>query len=218
MIDGGDVNHVNNDKSSDLFRPARGVSAPVLLSTFTFISVSLFAWLALDTLSVKHAGRLGLLVGFFGAGLFWFIYLKTWFASVRASFIPVVQTVEKIVQRDIDGDGEVGKPTDNTVIRFDLPKVSDSGSWSEQRITFPAWVDKNQLVKLAAHVVNGGNFSEPQVVRKNKIYTPSEFLKMRELFFDQNLIEWKNYNNQRQGVDWTDEGMDFLERIEEQGI
>jgi len=203
------------DTSSDLLRPERGVSAPVLLSVFTFTSTALFAWLLLDTLGVKESFRFGVLTGFTCAAVFWAVYLKTWFASVRASFIPAIET---IINRDLDGDGEIGNTSGNEVIRFDLPKVSDIGSWSVQRVTFPAWVDKDKLKKLATHTVGGGNFSEPQVVRKNKIYTPSEFLKMREIFIEKKLIEWKDYENEKLGTDWTDTGIDLMERIDEQGI
>lgn len=128
--------------------------------------------------------------------------------------------VEQIIQRDLNGDGVIGAETEQpaaqitprrVVIQLDTVKedghyeVGDTSAW----INLPC--DDEQLYTLAQGLMNGLPFSEKQWTGKGKPFASNEFRALRAEMQKQNLVEYVNDKDPRQGIRLTDAGRAVME-------
>jgi hypothetical protein len=117
-------------------------------------------------------------------------------------------TVEKIFNRDVDGDSFTGEPprqsfemevkTGRTIQRFDMPGRLE------------------QFYTLARGILRGKPFSEHEWTPQRRLYSVPTFRQIRSRLLELRYIEWVNPMLHFQGLRVTDRGHDFMESFVEQ--
>jgi len=117
-------------------------------------------------------------------------------------------TVEKIFNRDVDGDNYTGEPprqsfemevkTGRTIQRFDMPGALE------------------QFYTLARGVLRGKPFSEHEWTPLRRLYSVPTFRQIRSRLLELGYIEWVNPMLHFQGLHITARGRDFMESFVEQ--
>lgn len=129
--------------------------------------------------------------------------------------------VEKIIMHDINGDGVIGEVTEQpaevkprkVVIQIDRVKedghyeVGDQSAW----VNLPC--DDEQLYTLALGLMNDMPFSEKQWTGKGKPFSTNEFRALRDAMKANDLTEYVNDTDPRQGIRLTEAGRAVMKEI-----
>jgi hypothetical protein len=116
-------------------------------------------------------------------------------------------TVEKIIQRDVDSDGNIGQP-DVVELRAEIHDRRQDHHNTIWRVTFPG--DLRRLRRFAAAIEYGSvKFSERDALACG--YT--RFEELRDLFILNGWAEWRDPQAHQQGVTLTPAGESIVEQI-----
>lgn len=125
-------------------------------------------------------------------------------------------TFETVIQRDINGDGVIGRseqvPVEEEaprVIRIQL--VKDDGHLSADTIDLPG--DRESLGTLARGLLNGMPFSESMWTGKGKPFSSKSFRALRDVMKQKGLCEYINESDPRQGIRLTEEGRQVMQHF-----
>ena len=141
----------------------------------------------------------------------WFVFLSI---SDKTLWIR-----EKIINRDLDNDGIVGKPdhVEFTIKRED--RDSEGESWQLGRLPCPGG-DLARLREFCQDITDGNaTFSEKGTRDGSKSgaagygYTPTQWSDLRAKFLDEGWVYWKDPNNHNQGVEFTRAGWRVIQAI-----
>ena len=120
--------------------------------------------------------------------------------------------IETIIGHDLDGDGFIGPPPepqeDYLILkRDDMPNHTAYVPIAENlRLKLPA---------VASRIISGTPFSESAMTGTGRPLTRSEFLTLRDIFFQQQLCRWKDPEHHTLGVEFTGYGRSFLRQYAE---
>ena len=113
--------------------------------------------------------------------------------------------------RDLDGDGEVGRPERQT-LTVELVTRHQGG----QRIqVIDLGIEPERATALAKGIIAGQSFSESAWTGSGGVFSKSEFRALRGEMLERGLIEWRNAAAPAQGVVLTGPGRAVIKRLAE---
>ena len=128
----------------------------------------------------------------------------------------LLRITERIVNRDLDGDGRIGDTpaepkSSKPNVRVDITERHDGG----MRLRFlDVPIAEHKIITLARGVMNGRAFSEREWAGRGRPLSVSEFRELREQLFRANYMRWQD-GGRRQGVEFTAKGRALFRRLAE---
>lgn len=112
--------------------------------------------------------------------------------------------VESITGRDIDQDGEVGRPVVHV-------EVSDLNERQWRFMDLPGTPEA--LQELARGVLAGKTLAEAEWTGTGRPYTRNEFRDLRAQLLERGIVTWRNEKHPAQGVELTRPGRAVFEQL-----
>lgn len=185
------------------------VWVPFLVSGITSVACSIISFCFAITLDARKPVIVALLFGSVG-------FMLPWLALNWYNWTSLLRATERITGRDLDGDGNVGKPQPRTW-RVEVETETDDG-WSQTRLPCPVG-GFNYLRQFAKDVLlNDGNpalgvtFSEDGAKRSGG-YPRELWKKLRDVFLAYEWCNWRNDAYHEQGVELTRVGKCILKKL-----
>jgi hypothetical protein len=117
----------------------------------------------------------------------------------------LLQIIESLSNKDIDGDGHIGEPPPQ-VVRVELKREDSQGArWQFAELR----VEPAKLLELAKAIRLGESFAERTATKAG--LTQEEFKNLRDIFLDRGWAVWNHPTRKQQGVALT-RGGDFIFR------
>lgn len=140
----------------------------------------------------------------FGAGLTFAIALSIAILVAVADFRGSLASVERILGRDLDGNGVVGKAT-----RLEVTIHSEK---SKQIKMLDLPLTDHVLFTFARAAVNGLPISEREWTGEGKL-TPDQYRAFRDALIKRGLARWKHPLNHRAGWELTENGLAVMREL-----
>lgn len=119
----------------------------------------------------------------------------------------LLQTIESVTRRDLNGDGHIGQPQQPAPPHTIRVEVKEGGRYQFATLG----VEPEKLQALAVAVLRGDSFSERTATRYG--LTQEEFRSLRDEFLDRGWASWNHPNRKQQGVSLTRGGLFILKEI-----
>lgn len=179
-----------------LFTGAAAVLLPIAQAITTGAlcgaAAAIYAWL----LKSPTAWRWGIGVAVGVAVLVWIAMLARW--------LDLTRPLERIVNRDINGDGFIGQPP-RQVVRVEVK--SEDGK-RVQYADLPTSQEK--MADFARGVLGGTPISERHWSGAGALFSQNEFREIRDLFIARGFMRWANPEYPQQGTELTPAGRSIL--------
>lgn len=195
---------------SIIMGPRGGVYTPLLISLTTGLITFAFSVVVMNKAGVMDPWGWGAIIGLGSILLVWAVSIRRWFEYAYSAFIGYAETLTGL---DLDGNDNIGnQPLPPREILY---KVQDAEGGQFKQINYK--LPYPGLHKaLADHILGGGDYSEGQLTRGHRaLFTRSQFTDLREALLKRDLLAWRDPGQKRQGVAFTDAGLDLLRRIAE---
>jgi|CXWL01.1.fsa_nt_gi hypothetical protein len=125
----------------------------------------------------------------------------------------LVLTAEKVMQRDLNGDGVVESSTSHRteprLVKVQVNHIKEGGSLQVDLISLPC--TDSQLRKLAEGLLNGIPFTEGAWSGGGKPFSVAEIKLLRSVMLARGLLKPRSEKDQRQGFELTEEGRAVME-------
>jgi hypothetical protein len=115
---------------------------------------------------------------------------------------------EEIERKDIDGDGQIGKP--RATVRVELERQVESG-YRTQFLDIDA--EPHKVRTLARAVLNGRSLSEAEWTGAGQPFSRSQFRSLRGGLMERGLVRWANEKAKAQGCELTPAGRAVFEKL-----
>lgn len=137
------------------------------------------------------------------------VWVVAWIYTQRRWFN--LTSFENIIGIDINGDGEIGKPTKEPELVIRLDEITADNHYRSRKINLA--ISDETLTTLARGLLTGIPFSERRWAGQGKLLSSPQFRALRSEFLKQGLLEVMNDKDNRQGFDFNAQGWAFLEKV-----
>lgn len=129
-------------------------------------------------------------------------FTMSWFWLLRDSR-SLLRITERIVNRDIDGDGRIGdEPAESKPVRVEVREQREGGM-TMRFLDMP--IDEAQLQTFARGLLSGQPFSERAWAGDGKPFSQNDFAALRDKLIETGYARWKG-GERRMGAELTAKG------------
>lgn len=143
----------------------------------------------------------------FWAGLTFSVSLAAGILLAVVDFRGGLTSIETIIGRDLDGDGQVGEPATQL-------EVMIQGAMGSKRRFLDLPVPDYVLRTFATAAGNGQPISEREWTGPGKL-TSKQYREMRDQFLERGLAKWIDPQSHRAGWEFTEDGKAAMKEIAE---
>jgi hypothetical protein len=125
----------------------------------------------------------------------------------------LVLTAERVMQRDLNGDGVIEKPSraEPRIVKVQVNHVREGGSLQVDLINLPC--TGSQLQSLAEGLLDGVPFTEGAWSGGGKPFSVSELRNLRTVMSVRGLLKLRSEKDQRQGYELTEDGRAVMQGV-----
>lgn len=114
---------------------------------------------------------------------------------------------ERILQRDLNGDGVIGDPSPPQPYRLWIRENPQT----QTQMILPCTQD--QVTTMAQLVTNGVPFTEANFTGRNRPFSQNQFREIRIALVKSGMIVQRNSKTEKQGFDWTERGLAWIDHV-----
>jgi hypothetical protein len=125
----------------------------------------------------------------------------------------LVLTAERVMQRDLNGDGVIEKPSraEPRIVKVQVNHVREGGSLQVDLINLPC--TESQLRKLAEGMLNGVPFAEKAWTGDGKPFSIRELHILKTVMLSRELLKPRSDKDARQGYELTEAGEAVMQGV-----
>ncbi len=128
-------------------------------------------------------------------------FMASWFWLLRDSR-GLLRVTERIVNRDIDGDGQIGDEPAPRSVRLEVTEKREGGT-TMRFLDVP--LDETQIRTFAKGILAGKSFSERTWAGDGKPFSQNDFAALRDKLIETGYARWKG-GEKRMGAELTAKG------------
>ena len=199
----------NSEQVHERITPTRGatiegdVRVPLAQASITAVAVAV----PVALLTASGHGSAWIPISAFGVTL-----TASWL-WLLADHRSLLRTVERITQRDLDGDGRIAEQPVVKRVSFNAVEQTAAGHYlRSRRIDIPRG-DEKAIAEMARGVVAGKPFTQREWAH---IYNRDEFNELRDTLIKLGYAAWRDSNDRKLGVDLIATGRYLFRALAEQ--